>query len=185
MKRTITTISAVVVILLIGIQASTAYVMVPADYTTLDKLAADSLYITGLMEVADAERVLGEAAHFGDSHWTEEANAGVLRCTYVADSADEKTGKTGALYVMIESYNEVSSAHKTYSDILSGNQNLGNVSVINDLGDEAYFLSDGQNFLLILVRKGPKVLRLKVNKITAHTSLDNFHQMAREVVNKL
>ena len=57
--------------------------------------------------------------------------------------------------------------------------------MIHDLGDEAYFHSDGENFYFILVRKGLKMIRMKVNKITSNTSVAEFNRVARKITEAL
>jgi hypothetical protein len=183
MKKLLFFISAIAITLLVATKASIANIKDSGENKSL--AAADSLSMANLVKLADAERVLGEDAHPGESEWKMETNAGVLRCSFVANASETKTKKTGALYVMLENHFDDSSARQTVSDIKAANQSLERFSIINDLGDEAFFHSDGQNFLLILARKGSKVVRLKVNKITIHTSLDNLHLLAREVVGKL
>ena len=53
------------------------------------------------------------------------------------------------------------------------------------MGDEAYFHSDGQNFYFIIVRKGEKMFRIKVNKITSTTSLKEFNMIAKNITASL
>jgi hypothetical protein len=48
------------------------------------------------------------------------------------------------------------------------------------MGDEAYFHSDGQNFYFIIVRIGKRLFRIKVNKVTSHTSLNEFKRVSKK-----
>lgn len=129
---------------------------------------------------SDAEKILGEPAHLTDSAWTIEGDSSVYRCSYTANSKDQKSGKTGAIYFMFEQHPHIASAKKVYSSIKTANENHG-IRELNDLGDEAYFHTDRQNFYFILVRKGEKLIRMKVNKITSTTSLDEFNQVAGNI----
>lgn len=81
---------------------------------------------------------------------------------------------------MIEDYAEIESAKKTYSGIMESNRKNG-INELKDLGDEAYFHTDNKNFYFILVRKGTKVLRMKVNKITNTTSREAFDSVANKI----
>jgi hypothetical protein len=59
------------------------------------------------------------------------------------------------------------------------------LKTLNDRGDEAYFHSDNKNFYFVMVRNGAAVFNLKVNKITANTSLVNFNRVAAEITSAL
>jgi hypothetical protein len=137
--------------------------------------------LSNLFKLSDAERILGETAHLKDSVLTVKSDTVSYKCSYIADSEDQKAGKTGAIYVMFEDYKELASAKKVYASIWTSNKNHQGIKVLEGVGDEAYFHSDGQNFYFILVRKGGKILRMKVNKITSKTSLDEFNQVARNI----
>ena len=138
-----------------------------------------------LFTLPEAERILGEKAQLTDSSSTTKDNVLIYQCSYTAHSPDQKTGKTGAVYFMLEQYKENEAAHQAYASIKSSNENHEGVKVLNDLGDEAYFHSDEENFCFILVRKGKKMIRIKVNKITSKTSLSEFHLIARNITNSL
>src|ERR1700752_4169372 len=126
------------------------------------------------MSIADAEKILGERTHTAEDKSRTKGEITVWQCSYMADTVDEKTGKTGIIYFMLEEYKELSEAQKNYSSIKKANENHG-IKTLHDSGDEAYFHSDNENFYFILARKGKKMFRIKVNKITSHTSLDEFN----------
>ncbi|HLG35577.1 MAG TPA: hypothetical protein VI757_11915 [Bacteroidia bacterium] len=140
---------------------------------------------SAFMSPADAEKILGEKAHVTERTPETKDKPVNYRCTYTADTADAKTGKTGAVYFMFEEYAEVLSAQKNYSSIKKANENHEGVKVLSDVGDEAYFHTDNENFYFILVRKGKKMFRIKVNKITSHTSLDEFNAFAKKLAERL
>ena len=129
----------------------------------------------------DAEKILGEQASLTDSSSTIKEDTLEYKCTYTANSKDQKTGKTGVVYFLFEQYAKVSIAKEVYSSIRKANENHEGFKVLYDMGDEAYFHSDGQNFYFILVRKGEKMLRMKVNKTTSTTSLDEFNLIAKNI----
>lgn len=134
---------------------------------------------------SDAEKILGEQAHLTDSSSTIKEDTLEYKCTYTANSKDLKTGKTGVVYFLFEQYAKVSIAEEVYSSIRAANENHEGFKVLHDMGDEAYFHSDGQNFYFILVRKGEKMLRMKVNKTTSTTSLDEFNLIAKDITYSL
>lgn len=134
-----------------------------------------------LFTKSDAEKILGEQALLTDSSTTAKRDTLEYKCAYTANAKDQKTGKTGVVYFLFEHYTYDSSAKKTYSSIKTANENHEGVKILHDMGDEAYFHSDGKNFYFILVRKGKKMFRIKVNKTTSTTSLDGFNLIAKNI----
>jgi len=134
---------------------------------------------------SDAEKILGEKAFLSDSSSTIKKDTLECKSAYTAYSKDQKTGKTGVIYFMIEQYNQDLSAKNAYNSIKVANENHEGVKIIHDMGDEAYFHSDGKNFYFILVRKGKIMFRIKVNKITSHTSLNDFNLLSKKISDDL
>src|SRR6185436_2792270 len=82
--------------------------------------------IKSLFTLAAAEKIMGEPAHLADSGSTvpgiaskSSVNDSVLpikkmawsfRCAYEANAEDNKTGRTGKVYFLVEQYPQVSSA---------------------------------------------------------------------------
>jgi len=138
-----------------------------------------------LFTKTDAEKILGEPAHLTDSASSVRQDTIEYRCTYTADTPDLKTGKRGNIYFMWDQYADTSIAKSLYSFFKKANETHEGVKVIHDLGDEAYFHSDGENFYFILVRKGLKMIRMKVDKITSNTSVAEFNRVARKIIKAL
>jgi hypothetical protein len=136
--------------------------------------------LSDLFSLADAEKILGEQAHLTDSSTLVAKDTFTYKCSYTSNAKDEKTNKTGVIYFMMEEYAEVASAQKSYTSIKKANENHG-IKVLNDMGDEAYFHTDNENFYFILSRKGSKMLRMKVNKVTGKSSLSSFNSVARKI----
>jgi hypothetical protein len=134
-----------------------------------------------ILTQTDAEKILGEPAHI-----TESSNEGttIYKSTYTANNADAPSGKTGNIYFMYEVHPDDAAAHKVYADIKTANEKNG-IKTLTGLGDEAYFHTDNTNFLFIMARKGTKMIRMKVNKTTSHTSADGFNEVAKDIVAKL
>ena len=134
---------------------------------------------------SDAEKILGEKAYLSDSLSTIKKDTLEIKTAYTAISEDQKTDKTGVIYFMIEKYRHDSSAKNAYNFIKVANENHEGVKIIHDMGDEAYFHSDGHNFYFFLVRKGNIMFRIKVNKITSHTSLNEFNLISKKISDAL
>ena len=133
-----------------------------------------------LFHLTDAEKILGESARLTDSATSTNETALTYKCAYTAKMQDAKSGKMGVVYLLVEHYFELASAQKRYSFIKTANQDHG-IQQLQGIGDEAYFHTDGQNFYFIMVRDGDRVFNMKVNKITQHTSLDEFNRVARQI----
>jgi len=154
--------------------------------------------IRNLFTLSDAEKILGEPGHLVDSGSTVpgvatkysvkdsvtpiKQEASSYNCTYEANTKDKKTGRTGLIYFLIEQYYRVSSASTVYSYYKRANENNSGFKELHDLGDEAWF---GNSPLFVYVRKGDKILVMKVNKMTSLTSLDGFNLVVKHIVDAL
>lgn len=141
-------------------------------------------YLSSLFTVSDAEKILREPAHLIDSSATIKNNILAYSSAYFADKIDTITGKTGSIYFTFEKYDQISLASKKYTSTKKANENNG-IQTVDNMGDEAYFHTDGQGFYFIMVRKGVNVFNLKVNKITSNTSLEEFKLFPKKITNSL
>jgi hypothetical protein len=138
--------------------------------------------LINLLTLTDAENILGEPAQLTDSSVIRKTDKVVYEGAFKATARDT-SDKTRALYFLIEQYDNSSSSEKRYSFIKKANEDHEGVRVLHDVGDEAYFHSDGENFYFIMARKGGLLLTLKVNKLSPKTSLDYFNSTARRIIN--
>jgi hypothetical protein len=140
---------------------------------------------TSLFTLAEAEKILGEPAHL--TNGTDSFDPGFAtdeRFVYTANDTDRVSGKLGVIYFLVQTYTTVAGAHERYAFIKKANENHG-IETLTGVGEEAYFHTDGENFLFIMARKGMKVLTMKVNKTTSHTSRAGFDEVARRVVGRM
>jgi len=154
----------------------------------------DTIDVTSLFTLSDAEKILGEPAHLADSGSTgpgaaskASVNDSVLpikkmawsyRCAYEANAEDKKTGRTGKVYFLFEQYPQISSAATVYSYYKRSNQNHPGFKERHDLGDEGWF---GDSPLFVYMRQGNIIFSVKVNKMTSHTSTDGFNQVVKKI----
>ena len=150
------------------------------DFIRLTRVNGGTIHPADLLSLADAGKILGEPAHLKDSATTTSGDASTYSCAYTANTQEAKTGKTSVVYFLVEQYFALSSAQKRYSFIKKANENHG-IQELSGIGDEAYFHTDRKNFYFIMARKGNRVFNMKVNKITSHTSLDEFNRVAKEI----
>jgi hypothetical protein len=131
----------------------------------------DPFFHRAYFSASDAEKILGEKAFVSDNSRVIKKDTLEYKSAYSAFLKDQKINKTGVVYFMIEQYSQDLSAKNAYACIKTANENHEGLKIVLDMGDEAYFQSDGQHFYFVLVRKGKIMFRIKVNKITSHTSL--------------
>jgi hypothetical protein len=125
------------------------------------------------IEKADAEKILGLPARQTESSTVSENNVVQHKCSWTATKDELKSN----LYYLDEQHNDAAAAHKVFEDIVVGNINNPGHSR-PDIGDEAWLHSDGTNFCFLMVRKGNRIIRLKVNRLTKQTSVDEMKRVA-------
>ena len=138
-----------------------------------------------LLTLADAEKIMGEQAKLTCNTFIKKGDTIEYKCDYTALLQDAKTTKIGKLYFMSETYSGVAAAANAYAAIYQANSRHEGVEVVSGLGNEAYYHTDQTGFYFFLVRKKEKMFRLKLNKVTSHSSVTEFKKVARRVVDRL
>jgi hypothetical protein len=133
-----------------------------------------------LFTKADADKIMGQPTHLADSSSKVKTGIAWYLCSYKADVKDSNTGKIGTIYFLFEQYRQISDAKKKYADIMEANKSHG-IENIGDLGDEAYYHTDGTNFSFIMVRKRKNVFTMKVNITTSTTSPNELKMTAYRI----
>lgn len=126
----------------------------------------------------DAERIMGEGMYLSDSSTTPQSEAWVYQSVF---SATAKRDSKADVYYMFEQYSDSLTAHKVYAAIKKSNEKNG-IETLQGMGDEAYYHTDGTNFCFLLVRKGNKMVRMKVNKLTEKTSREIFLEVGKRII---
>src|SRR5829696_181715 len=137
-----------------------------------------------LLTLTDAEKIMGEPAKLTCNTFMKKGDTMEYKCDYTALSQDAITGKTGKLYFMYEIYGRVAAAANAYAAIYQANSRHQGVEVVSGLGNEAYYHSDQTGFYFFLVRKNEKMVRLKLNKVTSNSSVVEFKEVTRRIVDK-
>jgi hypothetical protein len=125
----------------------------------------------------DAEKILGQKAKLL-SNTTEKRDTVIRYSSVYITNVDQKVSN---LNYLLEEYKNKSAAETTYNFIVAQNQGLSGQNRIKDIGDEAFWHSDDQNFCLMMVRKGNKIIRIKVNKITKVTSKEDIKIISKRI----
>jgi hypothetical protein len=154
---------------------------------------SDTLRATDLFTLSDAEKIMGEpgrlvnsetvAAGMGresspkDSVFHIKKTASFYGCAYEANKKDEKTGRPGKIYFLVEEYPNVVSASTVYSYYKRSNEHHDGFKELK-LADEAWF---GNSPLFVYVRKANKLMIMKVNGMTSKTSSDGFNEVVKKI----
>lgn len=129
------------------------------------------------LTLQEAERILGETCELKESG-NESKNGGhKYKSTHIGQSSANH-----ALYFIFESYENELSAKKTFEDFRLSNQSLRGFETIENIGNEAFFHTDKENFGLIIARKGNEIIRLKVNKLNGKTSISELKKVAADII---
>jgi hypothetical protein len=138
-----------------------------------------------LLTLSYAEKIMGEPSELTCNTFIKKEDTLEYKCDYTAISKNEITGKTGKLYFMYEIYASVAAAENAYTSIYKANSGHQGVEIVTGIGDEAYYHSDGKNFYFSLVRKDEKMFRMKLNKVTSHSSEADFKEVTKLIADGL
>ena len=179
-------IFAAYIVAMISLISSCNKTSAPNDEIEPCTIQTDSVAMASkLLPLSFAEKIMGEPAKLTCNTFVKKGDTLEYKCDYTALSQDEITGKTGKLYFMYEVYSSITAAENAYTSIYQANSGHEGVEIVPGLGDEAYYHSDGANFYFFLVRKNEKMLRLKLNKVTSHSSEAEFKEVTRLIVDKI
>ena len=143
----------------------TAYKSVACDFFTHD----------------NAMKVLGGQSIGTDGGMTENAEGRSWKCTFTPKDGGESSPR---LFFMIMKSTSEEAAKSTFQIIRDSNKTHNGFEEWSGIADEAIVHSDAPNFHFVMVRKGLKTIRLKVNP-AAGVSLDSIKAAAASLVPKM
>jgi len=150
------------------------------------EIQSDSIAIAPkLLTLSYTKKIMGEPAELTCNTFIKKEDTVEYKCDYTAISKDETTDKTGKLYFMYEVYVDAAAAENAYTAIYKANSGHQGVEIVTGVGDEAYYHSDGKNFYFSLVRKNEKMFRMKLNKVTSHSSEADFKEVTKLIADGL
>ncbi|MCP9747191.1 hypothetical protein [Lacihabitans sp. CS3-21] len=129
------------------------------------------------LTLQEAERILGETCELKESGNESKNDGHKYMSTHIGQSSANH-----ALYFIFESYENELSAKKTFEDFRLSNQSLRGFETIENIGNEAFFHTDKENFGLIIACKGNEIIRLKVNKLNGKTSISELKKVAADII---
>ena|SRR5690606_14795034 len=133
----------------------------------------------------EAEKILGQAAELEESTTEQKKDNFRYKCTFKATKNEPITDRAIRLNYMLEEYTNSDLAKATYTNIKKSNSRLSGLNTLDQIGDEAFCHSDGENFYLLMTRKGSKIVRMKVNKFTREASPVVLQNIVLEIMSSL
>ena len=139
--------------------------------------------VSACINKSTAEKIMGQSAKLTQNSTERKPMLMSYKCTYTALQPDAKSNRPIALYYQFDAYDTEAEASKTYKGILESNRQMEGLKILEGFGDEAYSHSDKQNFCMVIARKGSKLLRIKLNKLTEKSSVAELERIAKIVIN--
>ena len=141
------------------------------------------------LSYADAEKILGQPVRLIEDISKVEGSVRNSNCVYTGISKDKISGKDINLYFSLEQKGQnptVEQARQIFeSTYRKINEPDLSVEILNGIGDEAFSISNPSNFHFIMVRKGGIIFRIKLNKATEKTSLEELKAFAKKFAEQL
>ncbi|HEV7424008.1 MAG TPA: hypothetical protein VGO21_02340 [Candidatus Paceibacterota bacterium] len=133
----------------------------------------------------EAEKILGRPAHLSADSTETRDHIVKYRCTYTANDMEIDKDKQSNLYYMLEEYANRSDAEKSFKFLMSQNAGMQGLYPLKSVGDEAFIHTDNDHFQLIIARKSEKIIRMKVNKVTKTTSIEELKRVTKKLTDQL
>ena len=138
-----------------------------------------------LVTQQEAEKILGRPAHLSSDSTETRDQIVQYRCTYTANDREIDRDKQSNLYYMLEEYANRSDAEKSFKSLMSQNAGMQGLYPLKNVGDEAFIHTDNDHFQLIIARKSEKIIRMKVNKVTKTTSIEELKRVTKKITEQL
>lgn len=139
-------------------------------------------FFVELISKSDAEEILGQPVKLSSEK--KELKDGMPRnsISYTGLTNDEKTNRSVNLYCIITNYTDVTLAKKAYAEIIKSNMSMPGQTPLQNIGNEAWYHTDNENFCYLLVRKNEHLLAIKVNKLTKKFSFPELKKVVEKIV---
>ena len=141
------------------------------------------------LSYGDAEKILGQSVRLTENISKIEGDVRKSDCVYTGVSKDKVSGKDVNLYFSLEQKEQnptVEQARQVFeSTYRKINEPELSVEVLSGVGDEAFSISNPLNFHFIMARKGEIIFRIKLNKATEKTSLEELKAFAKKFAEQL
>ena len=127
----------------------------------------------------NASKIIG-----GEVTWTgtdsTESEPKKWTCTFVSNAS----AAGPKLHFGLRRFSSPEKARAEFDEIASSNKNHSGFEKWHGIGDDAIVHTDGPNFQFVMVLKGSRSFRIKVNPVGT-TSLENVKAVAEDLVPKI
>ncbi len=128
----------------------------------------------------NAQKLIGKATG-ADDGMQDVAEGRKWGCTFTASDKGDKPPK---LYFVLYKATAEDVAKQSFETVRQSNRKLDGFEEWPGVGDEALVHSDAPNFHFVMVRKGMKTIRVKINPAEG-VSLEDLRNVARSLTAKL
>ncbi len=182
--------TAIIISVIILTSAIAAYLpwgidMDEGGSVVLNKLSGNAAPYKGeacdLFTYANAEKVLGGKVTVTDNRMNENHQGRLWTCTFEVLRED---GKEPKLHFMLVQNISEESARQALEEIRAANRGRADLRDWPGIADEAMVRADGDNFQLVIMRKGKTSIRAKVNPAQG-VSIDDLKKAMASLVPKI
>ena len=178
MKPWVVTIAAAIVLSAVGCESQPVFL---DPYTRPQIDWKPSL----VLDTGEAGRILGNQSRLEKVTAYLDDGTRAYQSAFRDDRLDLETGKVGILYYMYEEYQSADVAKRFLDSTLKANHIDPGDGIRVNSGAELHYLTGGRVIRMAMILKGNCLIRLKVNQVTSHYSLDEFQKVAGELANRL
>ena len=133
----------------------------------------------------EAARILGNQSRLEKITAYQDEGTKVYQSAFRDDWHDPSTGRTGILYYMYGEYMSADAAKSFLDSTLKANRINPLDGIRTESGAELHYLTGGNVIRMAMALKGNHLIRLKVNQMTSHYSLDEFKRVAGKLASQL
>jgi hypothetical protein len=137
------------------------------------------------LSFADAEKILGQPVELVTDSWTFTTGKTRFECSYRGVEKDKASGKDINLFFSSEQMQQNPTAEQAHEIFESTYRKINEpdilVGKLSGIGDEAFLISNPPNFHFMMVRKGELIFRVKLNKASQGTSLEELKTVMKKI----
>jgi hypothetical protein len=134
-----------------------------------------------VLDSGQAGRILGNKCSQERVTAYMDGETRAYQASFRDDRPDPATGKTGVLGYMYEEYRSADVARSFLYSTLKANRLSPDDAIRMEGGAELHYLTGGDVIRMVMILKSNRVVRLKVNPVTAHYSLVELRKVAAEL----
>lgn len=136
------------------------------------------------LQKAEIDTILGSTGVLSDQK--DSTGAGYYlkyARTYTAKIDENGSEKTSNLYYKFERFASVAESEAKMNTFKNSNQNFPGYTQLTEY--DGFIISDDQNFVIFIARKGKLHVSLKVNKLTSKTNLVALKKIGLELLGRV